>query len=171
MNALKTASSFLIISSFFFVTACTSTPNKVQTPFKATSSKDVEIVWAAGMHGLDRDLGLAGSCPIPEYLPHEIPSNLGVGFGVCFVPKIIGAHKTLGVLYTITLPGEGTINPNTNEKVKQVKAMTRCFNGQQCFGGYLPSQYELLPGEWLIEFNIIGRKIIEHSFIIQKPAQ
>lgn len=146
---------------------CQSTSPKSTAPYKVATVDDVEIVWAAGMRGLKPRLGLAGSCPTPEYYAHEIPNDLGVGFGICFIPRIKGAHGNFGIRYTVTLPGEGAINPATNERVKQVSALTNCFNGLPCFGGYIPDQYDFLPGEWLFEFYRLDRKIIEFRFVVK----
>lgn len=144
---------------------------KSTAPNKIAATKDVEIVWAAGLRGLQANLGLAGSCPTPEFYAHEIPNEVGVGFGICFIPKIKSSHATLGILYKITLPGDGVIDPITKEHVRQVGGLTQCFNGRPCFGGYVPSQYEFLPGEWLFEFYQIDRKIIEFKFVIKSSEQ
>ena len=120
MNHFSAYKFLIIIWSLSVLSACKSTA-PVSTapvssaPYKVAVSDDIEIVWVAGMRGLQPELGLAGSCPTPEFFAHEIPNDLGVGFGVCFIPKIKGVHASLGILYTITLPGEGAINPETKD--------------------------------------------------------
>jgi len=171
MSPFKAYNLLFAIWSLLALSACVSSPEESTTPFISISSEDVDIEWAGGMHGLKSNLGVAGSCPTPEFLPHEIPNELGVGFGVCFIPRIKGAHATLGILYTITLPGDGVINPETNERIKQVNGYASCFNGRRCFGGYIPEKNDFSPGEWIFEFYRINRKIIKHSFVVQTPIK
>jgi hypothetical protein len=158
------------IMCLFLVSACQSGNRGTSTSNKVGVSDDVKIVWVGGLRGLNPNLGLAGSCPQPEIYPDEIPNESGVGFGICFVP-MIGGHATQGIRYEITLPGEGVINPITKERVTKVGGLTNCFNGQPCFGGYIPSQYEFIPGEWLFQFYKIDRKIIEYRFVVKESSK
>lgn len=167
MYQLKIRNLLLTFLSLFIFAACASTNQKPKPPFKMAVSKDIEIEWAAGIKNLKPNLGVSGSCPTPDFMPHQIPNESGIGLGVCFIPKVNTAHATLGILYTITLPGDGVINPETKERIKQVRAYTNCYNERRCFGGYIPAQYERISGEWLIEFYLNDRKIIEHSFVMQ----
>lgn len=98
-----------------------------------------------------------------------IPARLGTRFGVKY--RVLGRPKGGDIVLTmITRFPAGGLTNGKGEKFEKNEVMVRGKLGIEAYRTYrFDNAWELVPGEWVMEFHHKGKKLGEKKFTVVKP--
>ena len=98
----------------------------------------------------------------------RIPATMGINFGFHY---LVMSAEDKNIVLDVKVLHPPLTNPNTQEtKVSdewQERAHCLMFKGFE--GWTFDNDWELVPGEWIVQIYYKGEKLVEKSFVIYKP--
>jgi len=168
-GAIHLISLFCLILAFFLEDAATSIPPKVE---------DIEIIQYGIFEAVEiRKMEAEGTAVGTIHLVREsrhaketdnIPGTIGTRFGICYIVR--GRPKEEKVVLLVKVLHPATKNPKTQVTriIDQWKSYKK-IGHVHCSGWKFEYDWEIVPGQWIIQLSYEGRKLAEKTFTVYKP--
>ena len=135
-------------------------PPAAQAPGQA-GAISVEILWFGVVSGeKDKEKSIENT----DRVPARMGTEFGVAFSVSGVPD--GTKVTLHQVARYPAPGRRIAESGKLQKTEE--ADTECEAGETCFTSYnIEMRDEIIPGEWTLELQYGGKKVMEQKFVMR----